>query len=1403
MKRFRFYISMLLIVCMTIPAPIEAAGSKTEEGGQTFYADRAGREAEYAKGEAIILYREQPLLAYSSIESAGLDSNMQIEKTYEFGEADAEIPNVGASAKAKKNSLQNGFAGNASRTLKVSLVKSDSYSTEELVKKLSARKDVLAAEPNYRIHALNMEQDPYAKYQWAIDNQGQNHGIEGLDINSEQEILGTGTDGDECVIALVDTGIDYTHDDLKDAVWNNPVLSNKLRGAHGYDFINYDSDPMDDNGHGSHCSGIMAAGYNDGGIRGVVRNPKVKIMALKILDEEGSGYNMEAVGAYNYIYKAQQLGINVVAVNNSWGGAGEEESVILETLIDLVGEKGAVSVCAAGNDGGDNDFMSDYPSGSESKYVISVAASNENDELAAFSNYGKESVDIAAPGADILSSVSYDCFNPGIYDEKEKFCSVFEEFSDGNLVQGDATGDNAIPYGYAKSNGKAKLSLSLTDEAYFGLRGNKEKSLKWSIKGAKEGEIYTIYFPYTAGVSKTDTYDSIMVKAVGLSSGTPNDILSELFPSTIFVNDVQLTEEGTIESLGDEEDITSDYISGANVDKGNYWNHLSGMAAPKRDEEQKRALAVSLVVSVDGDFDIYLDNMGISKENVPSKSFGKYDYYNGTSMATPYVTGAVAAIAGAYREEDALDRIAHIMGCIRKSSALADKVSSGGVLDLSKVELPNTYIRDISLDAKQNIKIEGRHLAGAAVSVNNQSITPKAHTENEIILDSAGLLNRTLDITVTVGEKVLNRKCFLTNGAGFCSAGKALGTLTDGDAISDGEHIYYIDTEGNVSVCMPEQKDEMGNLMWVEEGGGYSPALFGMDNNLVADYTITNLSDVICLDGRLWTVLKLDLYYSEEKVLACYDEVKGWSAAAKLPEAFENLEGISIAAHQGKLFLLGGLDIVTGKMRTDVVQMDPLTKKWEAAIQLPEARSFAKTVSIGDKMIVTLGGNEERSFPHNMIFDGRTWSISKTEPGDVAKSDCYYYSYDISDTEYQEIPYYSCYVGAVKNGLVYTGLRAENMGDTYFYMPSSDKYEIANYSMLNTKIKEGTETEAVVLQDKFYLLVQDKEEIHLYAMPVQSSCMEVALQKKGNENEYMEGGQIKGIRHYIMGDVINVEAEAEEGYFVKRLIVDGKDAAKGSDGKYRYRTAANEQGKRIMASAEFGEYVLSVILEEELELYAGQSYQMEAYVVPDTAENTKLNWTSSDPKIASVDNNGVIKVSKKAKKGSVAVITATAADRNIVKASCKVTVAAAPLPGKNEIAYSGNLAYKVTKSSAKKKTVTCIGFKSKAAKGVKIPETIKINGYKYKVTGIAKSAFEKNKKIKSVTIGKNVTSIGQNAFANCTALTSIKIKGTSLGTIGKNAWKGINKKAVAKVPKKQKKAYAAKLRKSGYLGKIK
>ena len=1401
MKCLKSMAAMVLAACMAVSLPAEAAVNRTisvetvrNRMNQEMQEDSAKKpEKEYAEGQAIILYEQPAVSARSSIQAYGLGADMQIEETYEFGNAGEEMPARTAMSRE----------ADADLALRVSLVKSDRYSTEELVKQLNARKDIIAAEPNYKLHTLDAGQDAYLKYQWAVDNQGQNHGTAGLDVKPRQDILGTKPEGKECVIALVDTGMDYTHEDLQNVVWENPAQSNHLRGRHGYDFINNDADPMDDNGHGTHCSGIMAANCNNVGIQGVTNNENIKIMPLKILDEDGSGYGIEFVGAYNYIYKAQQLGVNVVAVNNSWGGIDEEESVIFKKLVELVGEKGALTVCAAGNDGADNDVIDVDISAVDSEAIVAVAASNENDELAAFSNYGQENVDLAAPGADILSTVSYSCFNPGIYEDRSELCSLFEDFSDGNLVQESTGNANDIVYGYAKSKGKAKLSLSLTDEAYFGLKGEGEKSLKWSIKNAREGDTYTLYFPYTAGISGTGTHDSIMIKAIEpdkKDEGQDDDDFDFSELSVVYFNDFELTEEGTLEDV-EKLDVATNLVSGTFLDKGNYWNHLSGLAVEEREEEQKRALAVTLSASVAGDYEIYLDNLGVSKENVAEEKFGKYDYYNGTSMAAPYVTGTAAALASAYPEDNIRDRRERILGCTRKANALQGKVATGGVLDLSGVEQPNVYLKGISLDNTKNICIEGRGLSNAVVNVNNNAVAPKEQSENRIVLNSEGLLNHSLDVVVTAEGKTMNRKCFFSDGAAFTHMGAASGTVGEGCAVSDGEKLYYVDSEGWVATCFPEQKDEEGEIIYLEGAMGYEPDTFGKDSDLIPEYTIHNLSDIVFLDGKLWTVLALDMMYSEERVLACYDGEDGWQKACSLPKEFENLEGISVAAYQGKLYLFGGLDNTTGKEQTVAMCMDTWTRKWEKVTALPEARAFAKAITIGNELVLTLGRNGEDSIPRNMIYDGKSWRISQAQLQGLTADSAY--SYHNDNMEIQTVTYYSGCVGAVRGGVLYTGMEVENLGDTFFYQLSTDKYVKSGYAVSNSGMKGQGQIQAAIMQDKLYLMKQQGEDdLHIYAMPVQGLYVEVTVADSGDESE---GGTLVGVGHYMSGDVIHITAEPEEGYFVKQLLVDGVKVAKGADGKYHYRCAVDLARKKITASAKFGAYVFALMAEQEtLELYPGQTQQAEVLIIPENADNQELIWSSSNSGTVSVNKKtGNIKVSKKAKLGSTAVITVTAADRGTIKTNFTVKVVKRPQPSKGEIVVSGKLQYEVTSAKAKKKTVSCSGFADKAVSNVKIPATISINGYKFKVTGISQNAFAKNKKVKSVTIDKNVTSIGSNAFLNCSSLKSMQIKGTSIKKIGKNAFKGVGKNAVIRVPKKARRSYAAKLKKAGFGGTVK
>lgn len=209
------------------------------------------------------------------------------------------------------------------------------------------------------------------------------------------------------IVADIDTGIDYNHPDLINNMWRNSKemaddgRDNDGNGytddVLGWDFSNKDSLPWDDNGHGTHTSGSIAAtGGNGIGISGVAQ--RASLMALKFLDGEGSGTTEDAILAIRY---AVSNGASILS--NSWGG--DEYSKALEDAISEAAARNVLFVAAAGNDGTNNDTLPMYPAAYNLPNVIAVAASDREDRLADFSNYGVNSVHLAAPGDFIYSTL--------------------------------------------------------------------------------------------------------------------------------------------------------------------------------------------------------------------------------------------------------------------------------------------------------------------------------------------------------------------------------------------------------------------------------------------------------------------------------------------------------------------------------------------------------------------------------------------------------------------------------------------------------------------------------------------------------------------------------------------------------------------------------------------------------------------------------------------------------------------------------------------------------------------------------------------------------------------------------------------------------------------------------------
>lgn len=303
----------------------------------------------------------------------------------------------------------------------------DNADPEELARQYSEMGDLVAyAQPNYEIRldepALsptrrdlvyrdlpgNLPNDPQFEQQWALNNLGQDGGKERADIDALKAWLKTRGNRD-VVVAVLDTGVDYTHTDLVANIWmrpdNIPQYTDDELGTfndlHGFDADTNSADPKDDNGHGTHCAGIIGAeGNNEVGIAGI--NWNVEIMPLKFLGRGGFGTTKNAIEAINYAIDRKQKGVNIRVINASWGST--QYSRALEDAIRAAGEQGILFVAAAGNASTDNDRRAHYPSNYKLPNVISVAALDRTDSLATFSNYGAKTVHIAAPGRDILST---------------------------------------------------------------------------------------------------------------------------------------------------------------------------------------------------------------------------------------------------------------------------------------------------------------------------------------------------------------------------------------------------------------------------------------------------------------------------------------------------------------------------------------------------------------------------------------------------------------------------------------------------------------------------------------------------------------------------------------------------------------------------------------------------------------------------------------------------------------------------------------------------------------------------------------------------------------------------------------------------------------------------------------
>jgi len=518
----------------------------------------------------------------------------------------------------------------------------DGMSVEDAVALYQDDPDVEYAEPNYIVRVSATPDDTYFSNLWGLHNTGQTGGTPDADIDAP-EAWDLTTGSADVVIAVIDTGVAYDHPDLADNIWTNAGetdcsdgIDNDGNGyiddCHGWDFIGDDNDPVDYNGHGTHVAGtIAAAGNNNTGVSGVMW--QAKIMPLRFLGVNGTGTTADAVSAILY---ANAKGAHVI--NNSWGGSGYSQ-----TLKNAIDASSAVIVCAAGNSGKSNDAVPFYPASYTSSNVIAVAATDHNDALASYSNYGVNSVDVAAPGSSVYSDVPvFSLGSPVVLYGEEDF-----ESTTGTLpILGWAKGGTHSTWAGTAGTGFGGTN-SLEDSPGMDYADN---TSSWAgymtpVTSVKDN-IYTLSFTWKGKLEDQFDYLDINYSLDGVTW----DWVDYRTGTTDGVFDSDSTQELT--------DIAERY------DQFYFGFGLSSDSS----------------VNDEG---VYLDNVKLTRSPINVSSYS-YAYYSGTSMAAPHVSGVAGLIKALKPELTNLQIKAAILNSADTLQSLAGRVYSGGRLNAFK-----------------------------------------------------------------------------------------------------------------------------------------------------------------------------------------------------------------------------------------------------------------------------------------------------------------------------------------------------------------------------------------------------------------------------------------------------------------------------------------------------------------------------------------------------------------------------------------------------------------------------------------------------------------------------------------------------------------------------------------------
>lgn len=930
--RLRTVLSLFLALALALTLlPLELTQDAFADTADQPLSDEAITEmlasGNYAEGEAIVIIDESRATASLRLLGDDLLSSAEplMKTTEEIYNTAVNDSDAVLAAPEDFASIGRSLSTEDEETISILHITNSGMATEDLLYLLRDDPRVLHVEPNYVYEISPQDTNTFTTqntlpaaetldltdYQWANSNDdttmfAQTKAL-GFDINPpEWENRLNNPAANACgTVAVLDSGVDYTHPDLAGIIRNDMKDFVPYGGTHGFnvDTSSGNIEPMDTLSHGTHCAGIIASEWNEFGTGGVASG--VKMVAVRISDDQDMLYLSYILNGYEYLADAMEADLDLKAINNSWGSA--EASRAFSIAVAKLGDLGAISVVASGNDSSDTDYTV-YSSGAlqSNPYAVIINSSNMHGALSCFSNYGIATTNIVAPGSQILSTypVAQSTYLPeAVSPSSSRKNIVYESFTDSSIS------NHAF-----KAYGGSNLDMTIgeqSSEAYF---DSDKKSLKLEVKDMTDGLVDGSYaskiFASTITVPQSEQN---LFRYLGFHFFAPQDLARASLIVSVKVKDAAddfAWRSTTIRSWSNE-------WRNASIDIQELLQDGDTLFYEGADSEELGLTFEYYYTNISGPFpDIeafYLDAIGIGQNGATVP----YRYIEGTSMATPAATGAAMVLAtfdnpSLSAADQAKERAARLTGAVCPVPAFEDLCSSGGALDLAQATantytpVPSTVELLTEADEVQiNIKgwFFGQNPGSVVVGGTDSNILSWSDNLITVVCPST-VSNGVHNIAITSAQGRTGNKSFLLE----------LPESPENNATPLYEYEYEL----------PAEIVETGSLLQFKMIG-----LGGYLYLFPGEY----------LDEGLY-----------EKVWKLDSSSGAWTQCASLPKMIDFL---SLISYDGKI-IATGFNIVGDEGFQLIYSYDPLSDTWE---ELPGQKlPFCTTLVNCKDRVLTIGG---------------------------------------------------------------------------------------------------------------------------------------------------------------------------------------------------------------------------------------------------------------------------------------------------------------------------------------------------------------------------------------------------------------------------------------------------------------